>query len=259
VNSALVLFAGADTRNYFRSDIAEGRITRSFERSSYVIEPYIGARYEDVTPITAAGNVWSVRGPESLEKMFRPNPLVEPGHIGSVLFGVDYLSSSEIVFSRLDIAVEPAFHVPSATSRFVQLTIDGAVSFPTFGTQRLSVRAHAVATQGDTVPIARFAYLGGTGTLRTLEILEQGGSALLYVENRYIIPLDAVRLSLGPASIVPVLSLRDAFGAAGIGSLPGLQHEIGVGIGLSAIHFDVTRGVAGRKVTAFGVGISLSR
>jgi hypothetical protein len=163
------------------------------------------------------------------------------------------------VFSRLDIAVEPAFRVPAATSRFVQLTIDGAVSFPTFGTQRLHVRAHAVATQGDTVPMARFAYLGGTGTLRTLELMEQGGSALLYVENRYTIPLEVIPIVLGPAAIIPVLTLRDAFGAAGVGSLPGLQHEIGVGIGLSALHFDVTRGVAGRKHTELGVGISMSR
>jgi hypothetical protein len=259
LNSVLVLVAGADTRNYFRSDIAEGRITQSFERSSYIIEPYIGARYENVTPIMAVGNVWSAWGRKSLEKILRPNPPVEPGHIGSALLGVDYLSSSEIVLSRLDVAVEPAFRVPSGTARFVQLTVDGAISFPTFGTQRLNVRAHAVATQGDSVPRARYAYLGGTGTLQTLDILEQGGSALLYVENRYTIPLEMARISLGPAGIIPVLTLRDAFGAAGVGSLPGLQHEIGVGIGLSAIRLDVTRGVAGRKRTELGVGISLSR
>jgi hypothetical protein len=259
INSAFVLFTGADTRNYFRSDLGEGRIVRSFMRSSYRLEPYVGARYEHVTPITAVGNVWSVTGRKSLEKMLRPDPLVESGDIGSVLLGVDYLSESEIVHSRLNVAVEPGFRVPSATARFVQLTVDGAVDFPTFGTQRLHVRAHGVATRGDTVPMARFAYLGGTGTLRTLELLEQGGSALLYVENRYTIPLEIVPLPLGSTGIIPVITLRDAFGAAGVGSLPGLQHEIGVGIGLSALRLDVTRGVAGRKRTEVGLGISLSR
>jgi hypothetical protein len=259
VSSALTFFAGADTRNYFRSDLAEGRVTRRFERSSYTLEPFIGARYEHVTPITAVGNVWSVTGRKSLEKMLRPNPLVESGDVGSVLLGIDYRSESDVVNSRLDVALEPAFRVPSTAARFVQLTVDGAIDFPTFGAQRLHVRAHGVATQGDSVPMARFASLGGSGTLRTLELLEQGGSALLYVENRYTIPLEMVRIPLGPAGIVPVLTLRDAFGAAGVGSLPGLQHEIGVGIGLSALHFDVTRGVAGRKRTEVGLGISLSR
>jgi hypothetical protein len=152
--------------------------------------------------------------------------------------------------------IEPSLKVPASTAKFVQLTLHGAIDFPTFGTQRLHVKAHGVATHGDSVPMARFAYLGGSGTLRTLDLLEQGGSALLYVENRYTIPLAAIVLPLG---ISPVLTLRDAFGAAGVGSLPGLQHEVGVGIGLSAVRLDVTRGVAGRKGTEVGVGISLSR
>src|SRR5205814_3564336 len=114
--------------------------------------------------------------------------------------------------SVLSVSVEPSFRVPTPIPFFVQLTIDGAVDFPTFSTQRLHVRAHGVATHGDAVPMARFAYLGGTGTLRTLELLEQGGTALLYVENRYTIPLEMLSIPLGPAGLVPVLTLRDAFG-----------------------------------------------
>jgi hypothetical protein len=152
--------------------------------------------------------------------------------------------------------VEQSFTAPAGTSNFLQLTVDGAVEFPTFSTQRLHVRAHGVATHGTAVPRARFVYLGGTGTLRTLEALEQGGTALLYVENRYTIPVEAVQLPIiGP----PVVTLRDAFGAAGVGSLPGLQHEIGVGIGLSMLRVEYTRAVAGRSGHEFGLGISLSK
>jgi hypothetical protein len=257
INSAFVLFTGADTRNYFRSRLGEARLIWRVERESFLLEPFIGGRFERVSPITAVGNVWSVTGRTSLEKMRRPNPLVEAGDLGSALIGAEYESKDGVVNSRASVVVEPALEVPSSTAKFVQLTVHGVVDFPTFHTQRLHVKVHGVATtHGDSLPLARYAYLGGTGSLRTLDLLEQGGSALLYVENRYTIPVDAIVLPLG---ISPVITLRDAFGAAGIGSLPSLQHEVGVGIGVSALRFDVTRGVAGRKRTEMGVGISLSR
>ena len=80
-------------------------------------------------------------------------------------------------------------------------------------------------------------------------------STLLFVENRYQIPIEAIQL---PVIGAPIVSVRDAFGGAGIGALRDLQHEIGVGIGVSALHLDVNRGVAGRKRTKVSLGISLS-
>jgi hypothetical protein len=151
---------------------------------------------------------------------------------------------------------EQGFTTPARTSDFLQLTLDGRVQFPTFGTQSLHFRAHAVGTRGDTVPLARYAYLGGSGTLRTLDLLEQGGTALFFLESRYMIPIDAVQL---PVIGNPVLTLRDAFGSAGVGSLPAFQHEIGVGIGVSAVRLDVATAVAGRRGTEVGVGISFRR
>jgi hypothetical protein len=75
------------------------------------------------------------------------------------------------------------------------------------------------------------------------------------VENRYLIPIEAIQL---PVIGAPVLSLRDAFGGAGVGSLPDLQHEVGIGIGMSALHLDVNTAVAGKKRTKVSLGISLS-
>ena len=69
-----------------------------------------------------------------------------------------------------------------------------------------------VATQGDSVPKARYAYLGGTGTLRSLELLEQGGSALLYVENRYTIPLAILTVPLGEKGITHWHGTSEGFG-----------------------------------------------
>jgi hypothetical protein len=117
------------------------------------------------------------------------------------------------------------------------------------------VKIHGVTGFGDNLPLSRYAYIGGSGTLATLDLLEQGGTSLLYVENRYLIPIEAIQL---PVIGAPILSIRDAFGGAGVGGLPALQHEIGAGIGISALHLDVNRGVAGRKRTRVSLGISLS-
>ena len=75
VNSATTFFGGSDTRNYFRAKGGEGRVFALMARTGMTIEPYVGARYERVTPITAAGNVFSITGRKSVEKIRRPNPL----------------------------------------------------------------------------------------------------------------------------------------------------------------------------------------
>lgn len=255
VNAVTTLFAGSDTRNYFQSDIGEGRVIGHVERDSYAIEPYVGGRYERVSPISATGDVWTMFGRDDSLKSARPNPLVDEGHIASALLGAELTTFSGVVTARLSAQVEQSFTAPAPASNFLQLTVDGAVGFPTVGTQELHFQVHGVATRGDRVPLARYAYLGGSGTLATLDLLEQGGSALVYVESRYLIPIEAIQL---PFIGAPVLSVRDAIGGAGVGSLPSLQHEIGAGIGVSALHLDVSTGVAGRKRTRVSLGLSLT-
>jgi len=255
INSLFTFWNGGDTRNYFRADLGEGRIIRTFTRDAFTLEPYVGGRFERVKPITAVGNVWSVFGRHDLERIARPNPLVEPGHIGSALVGVGF-EAVGLVTSLVNVDVEHGFSAPAGTSTFTQLTVDGGVELPTFHTQLLKMYLHGVATRGRAVPSARFAYLGGSGTLRTLPLLEQGGDALLYLESRYLIPIEWIVL---PVVGVPVVTLRDAFGAAGVGSLPDFQHEVGIGIGVSVLRLEYTRAVAGTKGDEFGIGISLSR
>jgi hypothetical protein len=119
----------------------------------------------------------------------------------------------------------------------------------------MQFHAHAVGTRGDATR-ARYAYLGGSGTLRTLDLLEQGGTALFYLESRYLVPIERIQL---PVVGTPIVTLRDAFGSAGVGSLPSFQHEVGIGIGMSVLRLEYTRAVAGRDGSEVGVGISLSR
>lgn len=255
INSATTLFVGLDTRNYFRAVGGTARVIATVDRSSYLLEPYVGARIERVSPISAAGDVWSMFERDDSLRIRRPNPLVERGDLRSALAGADFQLFANELTGHGYVRAEQGFDPPEGTSSFFQFTLHGSIQFPTFGSQSLRVKVHAVSSSGDRVPMSRYAYLGGSGTLATLDLLEQGGSSLLFVENRYLIPIEAIQL---PVIGAPVLTLRDAFGGAGIGSLPDLQHEIGIGIGVSALHLDVNTAVAGRKRTKVSLGISLS-
>jgi len=256
VNSATTFFAGIDTRNYFRSKGGEGRIFGLVTRPGLSFEPFVGARYEKVSPITAAGNVFSVKARKSTERMLRDNPLVESGSIGSGLLGAEMYDTTGLVTSRLLAELEQSFTTVTGTTNFTQLTLDGRLGFPTFGTQSLHFRAHGVATAGDSVARARYTYLGGSGTLPVLEQLELSGTELLFLESRYMIPLDRVILPLIGS---PVVTLRHIMGAAGVKQLPSLEQEIGVGLGLSTLRLDFTTNVTKSRGHKVGVGISLGR
>ena len=254
VNSATAFFAGIDTRNYFRSKAGEGRVYLAIDRPGLTLEPFIGGRYESVSPITAVGNVFSFKGRKDNEKMARPNPLVEAGTIGSGLLGAQLYDTMGVVTSRLRFEAEHSFSTVSGTGGFTQFTVDGRLGFPTFGAQSLRIRAHGIGTVGDSVAKARYAYLGGSGTLPVVDLLELGGTELVFVESRYLIPLPMVTLPLVGS---PVVSLTHLMGAAGVGALPSLEQEIGAGLGLSALHFDFTTDAGGNRGRKFSVGISL--
>jgi hypothetical protein len=258
VNSAVVFYDGNDSRNYFRSNGGEGRVIGEITGQGFVLEPYVGGRYERVSPITATGDVWSLigRADTEHEHIRRFNPLVEKGSVGSALVGFVMHDTAGTITSRLRIDAEQSFTTPASTSNFTQLTLDGHLEFPTFGLQRLAFRGHAVATIGDSVPLARYTYLGGSGTLPVLNQLEMGGPKVVFLESDYSVPLVGVVL---PFVGIPVLQFRHIMGAAGVSKLPKLEQEIGAGIGLSAVHFDVNTDVARHRGTKFGVGISLTK
>lgn len=256
INSATTLAFGNDTRNYFRADGGTARLIGHVERTGVVFEPFVGGRYEKVSAITSVGNVFSFSGRTSVEHMARPNPLVEPGEIGSGLLGAAVEYKVGPVQAKLSAEGEHGFRTPSGTSSFTQLTLNGSVEFPTFGSQRLRIDAHGVATAADSTPRARFAYLGRGGTLPLLELLEQGGDQLLFVESRYQIPIAAIVLpKVGP----PTLHLRHLIGAAGVGSLPKLEQELGVGVGISVLRLEGVFDAAGERDARYGVSVVIGR
>ena len=266
-NSVLALVTGKDTRNYFRAERAELRAHHRWEGANGAVTAFLGGRGEDAASVGPhaddlgpgtgiVGGPWSfLDRADDVDGMLRPNPRIDPGRIVSALAGANAQWSNESDFRVEGSAlVEQGFDVPDGFDSFTQVTLDADVRFPTFGTQSYRFSAHALFTGPDIAPRQRWSFLGGTGTLPTFDVLEFGGDELLFIENRYNVPID--RLSY-PIFGTPVVTVRHMIGAAGPGRLPDFEQNIGVRLTVFLLRLDYTidPGSSDRK---FSVGVALS-
>lgn len=275
VNSAAVLFVGSDARNYYRADRATLRISRTFASAAFTLAPFLGGNFEkdwSTGSIDPPKTPWSFYGRSDRLKMRRANPPVWKGEIASLIggSGVDFFRGE--LDAKLEATFEHAFRAPleacvfppggpvctSDETSFTQATVHATVLFPTFGTQTFAFRTHAVFPRDDAPP-QRYAYLGGAGTLATVDLLALGGDRLLFVEGEYKVPIE--RIVLGPAGS-PFVALRYAAGSAGVGELPALIQNLGVGVGVSVLRVDYSIDPAQNRSpfsrrSAFTFGVSL--
>jgi hypothetical protein len=259
-NSAAAIFAGSDARNYYRSDRASLELSQTLGPDSTQFRFALGGRTERDwstgmrSPVTSYP--WSVFGRKDSLKMRRPNPTIWRGHITSALGRIDMNYDREEVKASVDAFLEraldvrldepfvfftpggPVLSVRRKTDKFTQVTIGSKARFPTFGTQSFEFRGHFVISP-DSAPPQRYAYLGGSGTLATVDQLALGGDRLVFVQGEYAIPLDSLLL---PFIGSPTLLVRYAAGSAGIQDLPDFIQNIGAGVGFKVVkvmfHYD---------------------
>ena len=258
VNSFSAFTTGTDTRNHYRADRAEVTVHRSWEWTNVRIEPFLGGRYEDAWTVGPAigerRGPWSIFGRSDSLGMYRPNPAIQDGAIGSLLSGLRYDYDTDDLRVQAHVRAEATLSAPS-DRRFIQATSDILTTFPTFGEQEYALDVHWVTTGGDTPPPQRFAYLGGAGTLVFLDLLEQGGDEALLVDQRYSIPLPRIRVGLLGE---PTLLFRHRIGSAGLGGLPDFEQVIGVGVMLTLVRVELQMDPATGELR-FSTGFSFSR
>jgi len=277
VNSLAALAVGSDARNYFRADRGWATVARDFVANAIVFTPSIGFQTENDwstgSPVRHTNAPWSLLNESDSLKMRRPNPAIVEGHVSSILGRLKTDYEREDVKANLDVGVEHAFDAPpnsfmtedfvlkeNLSGDFTQITVGSKASFLTFGEQSFAFRGHAVFTPGDIAPPQRFAYLGGAGTLSTVDLLALGGDRLLFVEGEYSIPVPQVQL---PLVGNPIVSLRYATGSAGVAELPDFIQNIGVGAGVRFLkveyHIDPNyKETSFTHKRAFSVSLSLS-
>jgi hypothetical protein len=248
INSFNAFFASLDTRNYYRADRIEAALGRIDRTVTLELETYVGVATERAWSVgssdTLGSRPWTVTGRGDDDNFARGNPPIDPGRITSAVLGGSARWRYGDVLTNTVARVEVPWRAPGE-SRFVQLTVDGTVQFPTFGLQRFRSDLHIVATPGDTTPRQRFAYLGGNGTLPVIEHpLSLGGDQLLFVDSRYEIPFPRVTV---PFAGAPVLALRHRVGSAGVQRLPRFVQNIGAMVTLSYLRLEYSVDPASRK------------
>lgn len=254
MNSLASLFVGSDARNYYRSDKATARLTRALMNGGTVLTPFVGINYErdwstgDLVPTKSP---WSFYGRTGRLRMRRGNPPIDRGHIASFNLGSGLELATGDVDSKFDVNLERSIATQydgtcittptgvfctAPRDAFTQATFNGMVKFPTFGSQTFTFTGHGVWTAAAAVaPGQRFAYMGGAGTLATVDLLALGGDHLLFLQGDYMIPLEKIKL---PIVGNPFIALRYSAGNAGVGEFPALIQNLGVGIGASFLRVD---------------------
>ncbi|HUF30972.1 MAG TPA: hypothetical protein VMM77_10000 [Gemmatimonadaceae bacterium] len=250
LNAVIALFTGRDVRNYYRSRNAALRAGRMWERGGTLWSAWLGGQLaRDAS--THARAPWSAFDRrDTVEGMARPNPAIARGDVRSALAGAGVEWLRDGVDIRATVETEMVLDAPG-DSRFVQSTGHSTVTFPTFGSQTFALDVHAVLTAGDRAVPQRFAYLGGSGTLTTRDLLSMGGDQLVFVESSYAFPIERYRVPfLGP----PTISLRHMMGSAGVDSLPDLVQNLGLRLALTPFRVDFMHDPAsGDSEISFGV------
>jgi hypothetical protein len=265
VNSLAVFWSGKDSRNYYRATRAEASVSRRWEAGSSTIEPFLGGRWERARSVRpdsfALGGPWSFRDRRDKDDMLRPNPQLNPSTIASGIGGAHVTWADNGLVASLRLTGEVGSAHPdcdacgSPTSgTFEQATLEGGISFPTFGLQTLRINAHVVASDGNT-PVQRYAYLGGPGTIPSLEMLERGGDQLFFFDGSYDIPLTRITLPLG---LSPVLTLREVLAGADVSGFPAIAQITGARLAVSVLYAELLVDPAHRRAFP-SVGISIPR
>ena len=270
VNSAASFVVGSDARNYFRADRITAQLSHEIVGNGTTLTPRVGVLYENAwstgTPVPHTSAPWSIFGRTSDLKMRRINPTVASGRTASATAGINFDYDLNQLVATVDAGVERAFSAPGFRSSgrksggFTQFTLNAKGSFLTFGTQSFSFRGHALITPGSVATPQRFSYLGGAGTIATVDLLALGGDRVAFVEGEYSVPFSGPLL---PFVGAPIASVSYSAGAAGVGTLPNFIQNVGVGLGVKLIKAEFHVDPNYHKTpythrTAFSVGVSLS-
>jgi hypothetical protein len=258
INSVIAFGLGHDSRNYFRADRGEIRITSALHLPIDVSTVFAGMRTERAWSTgwrsgDHMGPFSVVHRRDTVDGIERPNPLIDAGHITSVIAG----GRAEFVgldgSGALDVLFEAAPDSPVGGS-FQQLTVTGVSVTPTVAEQHLDITAHLVTTTTDSyTPRQRYAYLGGSGSLATVDMMSLGGDRLYFVDALYVVPIEPIHI---PILGTPYIAPHFAAGAAGVGGFGVPVQNIGARLGVSVFTVDYVVNPRTHKHD-FGFGVSI--
>lgn len=222
-NGLQYLWDGDDFRDYHAVERSWAGVARTFgdEEKSFFATLRLGGQIEDGTSLVA-GNPWHLRGDTT-----RANPAIDDGRITSLVASLDAEWNGRWSVFEGRVEYEGGREWEGGEFVFDRVAVRGDWAMQALADHTLEIELFAqTPLRGDTLPRQRWSFVGGSGTLRTLELAQYSGDRVVYVESKYIIPLPE-SLAL-PLVGTPELQLIHAAGMAWLkGQDRDLYQEIG--------------------------------
>lgn len=232
-NSINYLLSGKDYRDYHQVDRAWTGLTRAFGDEAKSLNGAVGVRFqvEDARSLTG-GEPWYILGDS-----VRPNPAIDEGRIASALVELAFDWLGRQTAADASLVLEQAVHHLDGDFTFARVTLDADLAVHALANHTVQIEVHAQAPlSGDTLPRQRWSFVGGSGTIQTLEFAEFYGDHVVFVETRYVIPLP--RQVALPFLGAPELELVHGAGMAWLeGQDRDFRQEVGARLQFFSLYF----------------------
>jgi hypothetical protein len=186
-NTISSLVSGRDRRDYYEADRAYVELRRLLERGPRVTNAFLRLQAEDAEPL-AARNPWSLFGD------FRPDNIpVVASRITSASAGMHTVWRMPMHVVELTGLLEGAADLLDGDHEFGRFEVDLDWAMAALSNHTLSIDAHAQGPLpgSDSLPLQRWSFVGGAGTLPTFSDAAFRGDRVIFVETAYSIPLPA--------------------------------------------------------------------
>jgi hypothetical protein len=255
INSLTSIISAKDRRDYYAADRGYLEIRRLLEAGPRVTNAFLRAQIEDATPL-AAGNPWSITGD------FRSdNIMVTDSRIMSAVLGGNTVWTMPRHVVEVDAAVEFATEMFDGNFAFGRYEIDADWAMAALADHTLRIEPHMQGPLPGTesLPLQRWSFVGGSGTLNTFDDAEFRGDRVAFVETSYSIPLPrslTIRI-LGR----PHFELLHAAGMAWTADEPAdFEQNVGVRLRFNMIYLRaITHPSRFADDMEFAVGVSFPR
>lgn len=232
-NSLNYLLGAKDYRDYHEVERVWAGLQREFgdvEKSLYAV---LGARLQRENATSLPGDEpWHIFGDST-----RLNPAIDDGRITSAVaeLTLEWLGLQTAADGTL--TYEHAFDALDGQFTFSRVTLDADWAVQAFANHTVELEIHAQAPlSGGPLPRQRRGFVGGSGTIQTLDFAEFYGDHVVFVESKYVIPMPP-RLAL-PLLGAPDLELVHGAGMAWTeGDERDLRQEIGARLQFFSLYF----------------------
>jgi hypothetical protein len=254
-NTLSSIIQAKDRRDYYAADRAYVEVRRLLENGARVTNAFVRAQAEDADPLIAR-DPWSIAGDFRAD-----NIMVTPSRIASAVIGATSLWTTRSNALEFTAAVEFAGDVLDGDHSFGRYEVDAAWAMAALANHTLTIAPHVQGPLPGTesLPLQRWSFVGGSGTLYTFDLAEFRGDRVALVETDYSIPFPrSLRIRfLGR----PHFELLHVAGMAWTADVsPRLEQNIGVRLRFNMLYLRaVTDPSRFTDDAEFAIGVSFPR